>query len=111
MTTILQNPFARKGGTEMAVKIIIKRNISREKEEALRPLLLDLRSLATKQKGYISGETLRNLDNKEEYLVISTWQTIDYWKTWLSSKQRADIQEKIETLLGEKTEYRIYLYA
>ena len=94
----------------MAVKIIIKRKVAKEKEAQLLPMLIQLRALATAQPGYISGETLRNVDDPEESLVISTWQSVDNWKTWQKSKQRADIQEKIDALLGEKTQYNIYLY-
>ncbi|MBW2614861.1 MAG: antibiotic biosynthesis monooxygenase [Deltaproteobacteria bacterium] len=94
----------------MAVKITIKRRVAKEKEAKLLPLLIQLRSLATAQPGYISGETLRNIDNPEEYLVISTWQSLDNWNAWISSKQRAEIQEKVDTLLGEKSEYDTYLY-
>lgn len=94
----------------MSVKIIINRKVSKEKEKGLRPLLIQLRALATAQPGYISGETLRNVDRPEEYLVISTWQSVDNWKTWASSKERSEIQEKIDALLGTKTEYSLYLY-
>ena len=94
----------------MAVKIIIRRKVNKKKEAELVPLLIQLRALATAQPGYVSGETLRNVDHPEEYLVISTWQSVDNWKAWLSSKQRAEIQRKIDTLLGEKSEYNVYLY-
>ena len=94
----------------MAIKIIIKRNVPKGKEAELLPLLVKLRSLATAQPGYISGETLRNVDDPEDYLVISTWQSVDDWNRWLSNKQRAEIQEKIDTLLGKETKYTTYLY-
>lgn len=94
----------------MAVKIIIDRKVSKEKEEELRPLLIQLRAMATAQPGYISGETLRNVDRPEEYLVISTWQSVDNWKTWASTKERSEIQGKIDALLSTKTEYNLYLY-
>jgi antibiotic biosynthesis monooxygenase (ABM) superfamily enzyme len=94
----------------MAVKIIIARKVTKDKEAKLLPLLIQMRALATAQPGYISGETLRNVENSEDYLVISTWQSVDNWNAWLASKQRAEIQEKIDTLLGQKTEYSIYLY-
>ena len=94
----------------MAVKIIIKRRVAKEKEAELLPLLIQLRSLATAQPGYITGETLRNMDNPEEYLVISTWQSLDNWNAWASSKQRGDIQEKVDALLGTESEYDTYLY-
>ena len=94
----------------MAVKIIIVRKVTKDKEAELLPLLIQMRALATAQPGYISGETLRNMENSEDNLVISTWQSVDNWNAWLASKQRAEIQEKIDTLLGQKTEYSIYLY-
>ncbi len=94
----------------MAVKIIIRRKVSKDKEAQLLPLLIQLRALATSQPGYISGETLRNIDDPEEYLVISTWQSLEDWKKWSASKQRAEIQDKIDNLLGQNTEYSCYLY-
>ena len=94
----------------MAVKIIIKRSVAKEKEAELLPLLIQLRSLATAQPGYISGETLRNMDKPEEYLVISTWQSVDHWRKWAASRQRAEIQERIDALLGEKSTTDSYLY-
>jgi heme-degrading monooxygenase HmoA len=94
----------------MAVKIIIKRDVPKDKEASLLPLLIQLRALATAQPGYISGETLRNLDDPEKYIVISTWRSVDNWQQWISSKQRYEIQGKIDALLGRKTDYDIYLY-
>jgi heme-degrading monooxygenase HmoA len=94
----------------MAVKIIIKREVRKEKEKELLPLLIELRSKAIAQSGYISSETLNNVDNPEEYLVISTWQSVESWKTWESSRQREEIQGKIDAILGQKSEYGIYLY-
>jgi heme-degrading monooxygenase HmoA len=94
----------------MAVKILIKRRVPKAKEAKLLPLLLDLRSKATTQPGYISGETLRNVNDPEDYVVISTWQSVEAWKTWEGNKGRAETQGKIDSLLGEKTAYGIYFY-
>jgi len=94
----------------MLVKVLIKRKVSQEKEAALLDLITQLRTLASRQSGYISGETLRSADNPEEYLVISTWQAIDDWKKWFGSKERSTIQEKIDTLLGRKTGYEVFQY-
>ncbi len=44
----------------------------------------------------------------QDCLIISRWETIEDWKIWLNSKERAMIQSKIETLTGEKTEYNFY---
>ncbi len=93
----------------MAVKILIKRRVPRESQEYLRNYLTKLRALATVQPGYISGETLRNLEDPEEYLVISTWQSVDNWKSWLENEERKEIMSKVEPLLKGTTEHSIYL--
>ena len=94
----------------MAIKIVIQRRVARDKEAELLPLLIQLRALATAQPGYISGETLRNVNDPEEYLVISTWQSLDKWNAWLATRQRTEIQEKMDQLLTQKTSFRAYLY-
>ena len=94
----------------MAVKVIIRRKIPKGKEAQLLPLLLGLRSKAISQPGYISGETLRNVNDPEDYVFISTWKSVDDWKAWEASKERGDLQSKIETMLVEKTTYGIYFY-
>ena len=92
----------------MSAVILIKRKVPRGKESELVPLLIQLRALAVSQPGYISGQTLRRVDIPGEYLVLSTWQSVESWETWLRSKQRNEIQERIDTILGEKTEYEVY---
>jgi heme-degrading monooxygenase HmoA len=94
----------------MAIEVLIRRRFIKEKEAALAPLIVRLRSLALVQPGYISGETLKCVDpaGEDEYLVRSTWESVKTWKTWLHSDERTTIQNEIETITGEATEYRIY---
>lgn len=94
----------------MAVKIIIKRIVPEDKVKNLTPLLKQLRALATNQAGYISGETLKRVDNPGEYLVISTWESAEEWNRWILSEERKAVQNKIDVLLGKKTEYEVYTY-
>lgn len=94
----------------MAVKIIIKRIVPESKAEALKPLLQKLRNLAMQQSGYISGETFKRVDRSGENLVVSTWKSMDDWRAWVISDERIGTQEKIDYLLGEKTEYEVYTY-
>jgi len=89
----------------MAVKIIIKRIVPQNKAEALKPLLQKLRNLAMQQPGYISGETFKRVDRPGESLVVSTWQSMDDWRKWVLADERRGTQDKIDYLLGEKTEF------
>ena len=93
----------------MAIDVMIKRRVKPGRQaKELVPLILHLRALATYQPGYISGTTLCNLEDPEECLVISRWESIDDWNKWRNSKQRTAIEQKIEMLIGEKAEYTLY---
>ncbi len=94
----------------MAIEVIIRRRFVKDKEEALAPMVVRLRSLALVQPGYISGETLTCIDpaGDDEYLVRSTWRSVEDWETWLNSEPRRAIQKEIDAITGVETEYRIY---
>jgi len=92
----------------MPVQVIIKRKLIIEKPEKIFPLLSELRSKAMQQKGYIDSTTLKNIEEPEEYMVISAWETADDWKTWYLSKERRDIQGRVDSLIGERTHYSVY---
>jgi len=94
----------------MAIKIIITRNVPKEKAREIIPLFRQMRALATQQSGYISGETLKSSDRPNTFIVISSWETADDWESWLLSKKRQKIQEKFDALLGGKTEYEMFHY-
>ena len=94
----------------MAVKILIKRNVPQDKAREMIRLFRQMRSLATEQSGYISGETLKSLDRPDLFLVISTWQSSEDWEKWLLNEGRQKIQKEIDELLGGKTEYEMYHY-
>jgi heme-degrading monooxygenase HmoA len=94
----------------MAVKIRIKRIVPENKAKEMIPLFRQMRVLATNQSGYISGETLKSFDRPDMFLVISTWKSSDYWEKWLLSKERKETRDKIDALLGAKTEYEMFHY-
>ncbi len=92
----------------MAVKVLIKRKVGKELAPGLDTLLRKLRALTLSRKGYISGETFHRVDQEGVNLVISTWQSIDDWREWTLSKERVELQEQIDKLLGQPTEYEVF---
>jgi heme-degrading monooxygenase HmoA len=95
----------------MAVRIIIDRKVKKGKESDFAKMLRELRSKAIPSKGYISGETLRAQDDPHNYIVITTWQSVEDWKAWEKQPERKKIQAKIEKLMARPTKTKIYLYA
>ncbi|MEE4599700.1 MAG: antibiotic biosynthesis monooxygenase family protein [Desulfobacteraceae bacterium] len=92
----------------MSVQVMSIRKFQIDKIEKLNSLLGELSSHSKKQPGYISRETLRSLENPGEYLVRSEWEAAEYWDKWLHSKERRDIQGKIDSIIGEKTFYEVF---
>lgn len=92
----------------MSVHVMIKRKLKTTNPERLMPILAELRARAVEQPGYISGETLRSIDDPDDFIVVSRWETADDWKNWLFSKERRDIQYRVDVLIGEKTFYDVY---
>lgn len=94
----------------MAVKIFIRRTVPQDKARKMIPLFREMRASAATQSGYITGETLRSMDNPEEFMVISTWQSSEDWNKWLKSEDRNKVQSQIDELLGGETHYEIFHY-
>jgi heme oxygenase (mycobilin-producing) len=83
----------------MAVKILIQRKIKPGKEEALNEIIRELRSKAMYAEGFISGETLRSIEDPSVHLVISTWKNIEAWNKWLNGTYRKEIKNKMQEVL------------
>ena len=94
----------------MAVKVLTRKMVPRNKAIEIIPLFRELRGLAMKQKGFLTCETLRNLENPEEFVVISTWRTSKDLKHCLQMNEIKKTQEKMDLLLGGKTDYQIFYY-
>ena len=93
----------------MAIGVLIKR-LAREGTEAkiFLPQIVEIRALAMRQPGYLSGETFFNLDRPEECIVISKWTTLEHWEEWKKDPRRLELVKKIEKQQGAATEYNIY---
>ena len=96
----------------MAIKVFIKRKFPKDKntEKELFRYIKDIRRLVPQQPGYISGEYLKSIDEKNEIATISTWFSMEDWQAWFETEDRKNIQSKIDTIPGVKTEYSIYRY-
>ena len=94
----------------MIVKVLIRRQVKMDCEREIFELLKQMRANANNQEGYISGETLVSTENPQEFLVISTWQTLEDWVAWRDSKKRKEIDSKLAAYQLEPTTYRSYVF-
>jgi len=93
----------------MPVTILSKRLFKIDQKDEILPQLKKLREQAKKQKGFISRGTFSSLNDPGEYMVISEWESVENWKKWMDKKETRKIQAKIDSLIGEKTFFDVYL--
>ena len=101
----------------MIVRVIMTRKMARfgrDLDVSLLPILSEMlvesRSIAKRPAGYISAQTLRDVNNPEEYVVISTWRSLEDWQRWFANEKRAELEGKVDALIGSPTIYKIYSY-
>jgi heme-degrading monooxygenase HmoA len=94
----------------MAVKILIHRKIKPGKEKELSEAVKALRFKAMYARGYISGETLRSVEDPSSHLVISTWKSIEDWNDWFNTPERKAFQQTIDSILEEPSKITLYEY-
>lgn len=94
----------------MAIRVLIEREIEPGNELKLHHALTQLRAEATRAKGYISGETLRSLDNPTRFLVISTWNSIEDWKNWENNADRKKYREGLRDMMRCTEKTHIYTH-
>ncbi|MDY6793419.1 MAG: antibiotic biosynthesis monooxygenase family protein [Thermodesulfobacteriota bacterium] len=93
----------------MVAKILIRRRFKVGKKKEIFALFKKLRSAALSQPGYISGETLLEHNDPQHMLVITTWENIESWHTWINSSKRKEFDAMMEIYQDGPTEYEEYL--
>jgi heme-degrading monooxygenase HmoA len=95
---------------QMSVRVIIERQVEPGQEAKLRLLMTQARGKATNAKGYISGETLRALDDPNKFIVISNWNSAQDWKAWEKDPERVKLRRELEPLLMGKEKCTVYTH-
>ncbi|MGD2185256.1 MAG: antibiotic biosynthesis monooxygenase [Desulfobacterales bacterium] len=92
----------------MAVKIFIKRKFKDGSRQEASRFVINNRTGAMNQPGYINSETLQSLDDRNQVLVVSMWENMEAWEAWKNSETRkANVKKFQEYMVGE-TVYEHY---
>jgi len=82
----------------MTVKILLERKFKEDPSLEEIKTINELRIGAMQRKGYVSGETLVDLNDHRRIIVISVWANKAGWEAWVNSDER----RKLEANLGKK---------
>lgn len=93
----------------MAIKILIERRFKEApKAEDIRALN-ELRIRAMQQDGYVSGETLVELEDNRNMVVISVWSSLEEWEKWLNSQDRRMYEAELNPRMESPTNIRAFM--
>ena len=83
------------------IRVLIERKVVESMEPAFHQGLRETRQSAVGFPGYISGETLRDVENPHHHVIISTWRSVNDWSNWLHSEQRQRVLTAVAPCLEE----------
>ncbi len=92
------------------IKVLLERTIKGKHVQEITRLLRMMRVLAMQQPGYISGETLHAVDDPNHYLVISSWESLEYWQAWFGNPERQKLQKELDGYMEPPTRIRVFTY-
>ena len=87
----------------MQAKIVIERHVLPGSEARSLDILVEMRSLATRQTGYISGETLVDVSNHATMIVLSTWRSVQDWQRWAGHSDRRRLEDMLHPMMASST--------
>jgi heme-degrading monooxygenase HmoA len=78
------------------------------KDRDLEPILLKLRSHATQYQGFKGMENLVSEENASVVAMVSTWESLEDWKSWAQSRITQELLRQAKTLLTEEPKVTTY---
>ena len=84
------------------------------KDRDLEPVLLKLKSHAMQYQGFKGMENLVSEENTSVVAMVSTWESLEDWKSWTQSMVTQELLRQAETFLMEEprvTTYRMMMPA
>lgn len=92
----------------MAIKVLITRRFKAEFAHEAHYHNAEIRALATVQPGYVSGKTITNIDNPNEMIIVSTWESRADWDNWYKKDVRKDFYKKLRLSLETGEDISFY---
>jgi len=76
------------------IKGVIGYKVLRYKD--VEPILMKLRSYAMQFPGFVGAENLVSEEDYSVVIMISTWETMEHWRTWVESRITKDLLRQLE---------------
>ena len=60
------------------------------------PIFVQLRSHAMKYPGFVGAENLVSEEDQSVVVMITTWETMENWRTWAESRKTKDLLRQLQ---------------
>ncbi|WP_042149835.1 MULTISPECIES: antibiotic biosynthesis monooxygenase [unclassified Pseudoalteromonas] len=84
------------------IKVIIERIIADDMESTYEAQLKNTLTAVMGAKGFISGTSYVDINNKNKRTIITDWQNIECWKRWHKSEVRSEANSQIRLMLAQE---------
>jgi len=85
------------------IRVIIERNIAESLESHYEKIAKNNLEKACKAPGFISGESMRGVNNINHRVVLCSWKSASDWQNWHQSPVRKGLMATLRPLLeGEE---------
>ena len=83
------------------IRVLIERWLIEDVDTFAHDAFREIRQKAIHKPGYVSGETLRDANDPNHYIVISSWRSREDWDDWANSAERRQADEQFQAALAE----------
>lgn len=81
------------------IRVIIDRYIAETLERNYETAALEILSASVRAPGFISGESLVDLDNPRHRIVLCKWRSKLDWDHWCQTQERKGLMDKLSLML------------
>jgi len=81
------------------IRVIIDRYIAETLEKNYETAALEILSASVRAPGFISGESLVDMDNPRHRIVLCKWRSRLDWDSWCQSQERRELMAKLSLML------------
>ena len=94
----------------MQITLMVEREVVPGAQGEITRLLRELRSGATRQLGFVSGQTMLDARNPAIFMTISIWSSMAAWEQWEKDPERMMIVDRINEVVQGHPKVRMWLH-
>jgi heme-degrading monooxygenase HmoA len=84
------------------IRVIIERVIAETLEANYEDTAMEILQRSVRAPGFISGESMRDLNNPRHRFVLCKWRSAADWNLWYDSPERRELMDRLNLMLAQE---------